>query len=287
MSVEVERKFVCDPDIKNKLRDIGAVCVGQCRFQDQYFDSPDFSLTLNDVWLRCRQGCWELKCPAMEKMQGWEEDQAERLCTRYREITILPEIIAKVREVMKEKCEEQNGLINPLAEKEYKESDKQGPKEEKGRPETSREIDQKNPVTSLDKKPLNPRADVEKCIAAGIEHSNQCCAESSSDLSWLREMNLAPFAKFTTERCSFSLTEEGEEGGIHVDLDQADFGYCVGEIEVLVPDGKEVQSALHKIQRTAERLGLAGDQRVKGKMDVYLQMYCPEHYSKLLRAHVL
>ncbi|KAG7488716.1 hypothetical protein MATL_G00036550 [Megalops atlanticus] len=81
--------------------------------------------------------------------------------------------------------------------------------------------------------------------------------------------------------------EEGEEGVTHVDLDQADFGFCVGEIEVLVPDGKEVQSALKKIQRTAERLGLSGDRRIQGKMDAYLQRYCPEHYRKLLNAHVL
>ncbi|KAJ8374887.1 hypothetical protein SKAU_G00054670 [Synaphobranchus kaupii] len=287
MSVEVERKFVCDPDVQNKLRDIGAVCVSQCRFKDQYFDSPDFSLTLNDVWLRLRQGCWELKCPATEKMQRREEDQGERLCTRYREITSLPQIIAKVREVMKEKLKEENGQVVPLAEKECKENDKQGRKQEKGRPENSSEIDRKNPVASLDNKPVNPQGNAEKYIAAGMEDSNQCCAENASDLSWLREMNLAPFAEFTTERCSFSLDGDGEEGGIRVDLDEADFGYCVGEIEVLVPDGKEVQSALQKIKRTAQRLGLTGDQRVQGKMDVYLQRYCPEHYTKLLRAYVL
>lgn len=33
--------------------------------------------------------------------------------------------------------------------------------------------------------------------------------------------------------------------------------------------------------------GLGGDQRVQGKMDVYLQRYSPDHYAKLLAAHIL
>src|SRR4029434_4103662 len=49
--------------------------------------------------------------------------------------------------------------------------------------------------------------------------------------------------------------EEGEEGAVGVDLDQADFGYCVGEIEILVPDGGDIQAALRRIEKTADKLG--------------------------------
>ncbi|XP_036378424.1 thiamine-triphosphatase isoform X2 [Megalops cyprinoides] len=285
MNVEVERKFVCDPDIQNKLRDIGAVCVGQSKFHDQYFDSPDFCLTLRDVWLRRRQGCWELKCPSSKSTPGMEEE--ERLCSRYREITSLPQIIAKVRDVMKHGCEEQGGQRVSEVEEEGKEGDRQGHKGATGETKTGSHIDQKDPMINHSDKPNTKRSDTVNKDVTGFEDANQCSLEKDSDLSWLRELNLVPFAEFTTERCSFSLSEEGEEGVIHVDLDKADFGFCVGEIEVLVPDGKEVQSALKKIQRTAERLGLSGDQRIQGKMDVYLQRYCPEHYRKLLNAHVL
>ncbi|XP_061095299.1 thiamine-triphosphatase isoform X1 [Conger conger] len=285
MSVEVERKFLCGPDIQKKLGDIGAVCVGKCRFQDQYFDSPDFILTLNGVWLRRREGCWELKCPVTERAQRREEE-GERLCTQYQEITLLPQIIAAVREVMAgQRRDERNAQVVP---KERKESDRRGQQEgEEGRPEASGEVEPKGPGNGPDDKPVDAHGDAEERAAAGLEGSGQCCAEDGGDLAWLREMNLAPFAEFTTERCSFSLAGGGEEGGVRVDLDQADFGYCVGEIEVLVPDENEVQSALQKIQRTAQRLGLTDDHKVKGKMHVYLQRYRPEHYAKLLEVHVL
>ncbi|XP_051267483.1 thiamine-triphosphatase isoform X1 [Dicentrarchus labrax] len=221
MSVEVERKFLCSADTLKTLEEIGAVCVGQRQFLDQYFDTPKFDLTLKDMWLRNRKGCWELKCPTpvdrTEETSG-EQSKAAALCTRYKEITNLPEIQTRVREVVKDVCE---------------------------RRETS--------------------------------------SSQEDEESWLSKINLVCFAAFTTVRRSFTLEEEG----VQIDLDQADFGYHVGEIEVLVPEGGDVQSALEKIERTARKLGLTGDQRVEGKMNVYLKRNHPEHYAKLLSEHVL
>lgn len=164
-----------------------AVRLAQREFEDQYFDSPKFDLTLRDMWLRKRKGCWELKCPTTaDKTEGTSRNQrkgtAAALCSRYRELTDLPEIQQKVREVLYE--------------------------------------------------------DGERSV-------------SPKDESWLSEMNLGCFAEFTTVRQSFTL----EKDGVQVDLDQADFGYSVGEIEVLVPEGGDVQSALDKIDRTAQKLG--------------------------------
>ncbi|XP_056289789.1 thiamine-triphosphatase isoform X1 [Pseudoliparis swirei] len=221
MSVEVERKFVSNADTLKTLEEIGAVCVGQRQFRDQYFDNPKFDLTLRDMWLRKREGCWELKCPTTangtEKSSG-EQSKAAALCSRYREITDLPEIQQRVKEVIKDICEDRETEASPPQEEE----------------------------------------------------------------SWLGEINLVCFADFTTVRQSFTL----EEKGVQIDLDQADFGYQVGEIEVLVPEGEDVQSALEKIERTAGKLGLTGDQQVEGKMNVYLQRNHPEHYAKLLSKHV-
>ncbi|KAL4616846.1 thiamine-triphosphatase-like [Arapaima gigas] len=243
MSVEVERKFVCTPDIQEKLREIGAVCFGQHEFEDKYFDSPEYHLTLRDVWLRCRQGSWELKCPTQEDGQGREEESGDMsLLTRYREITRLPEIIAKVREVMKQECTEYKHLRQT----------EEGVKDSK----------------------------------LGVKSTNECISDEG-DQSWLRQLNLVPFAAFTTKRCSYTLKEEGQECGVRVDLDQVDFGFCVGEIEVLVPDGGEMKLALEQIERTAQSLGLSGEKRVPGKMDAYLQRYCPEHYKQLLDAKIL
>lgn len=69
--------------------------------------------------------------------------------------------------------------------------------------------------------------------------------------SWPSEMNLACFAEYTTVRRSFRLEEEG----VQIDLDQADFGYHVGEVEVVIPEGGDVKSALEKIERAARKLG--------------------------------
>ncbi|XP_019108604.2 thiamine-triphosphatase [Larimichthys crocea] len=217
MSVEVERKFLFSADTLKTLEEIG-VCVGQRQFQDQYFDTAKFDLTLRDMWLRKRKGCWELKCPTTVDETSEEKSKAAALCTRYKEITNLPEIQLRVEEVMKDVC--------------------------------------------VDRETSSSQEDGE---------------------AWLSKMNLVCFADYTTVRRSFSLEEEG----VQIDLDEADFGYHVGEIEVLIPEGGDMQSALEKIQRTAQKLGLTGDQRVEGKMNVYLKRNHPEHYAKLLSTHVL
>uniref|UniRef100_A0A3Q1GI31 Thiamine-triphosphatase n=2 Tax=Acanthochromis polyacanthus TaxID=80966 RepID=A0A3Q1GI31_9TELE len=222
MSVEVERKFLCSADTLKTLEEMG-VCAGQRQFHDQYFDTPKFDLTLRDMWLRKRKGCWELKCPTAAsngttELSG-EQSEAAALCTRYKEITDLAEIHLRVKEVLKDSCEVRET-------------------------ETS---------------------------------------SSEGEESWLSNMNLVCFADFTTVRRSFTL----EEDGVQIDLDQADFGYHVGEIEVLIPEGGDVKSALEKIRNTAQKLGITGDHKVEGKMNVYLKRNHPQHYAKLLSAHVL
>ncbi|CAL8400352.1 unnamed protein product [Gadus morhua 'NCC'] len=240
MSVEVERKFVCDAGMWKRLEEIGAVCIGQREIHDQYFDTADFELTLRDTWLRKREDSWELKCPsAVGKTQETSGEGLEEasLCSRYKEITSLPEIQSRVKEVLKH-CA--GGSLN------------------------------------ADTLP-GPLVTVGQ-----VSHEEPGGPEGVGD-SWPGELNLRCFAEFTTARRSFTLQEEG----VQIDLDQADFGYTVGEIEVLVQEGEEVGSALEKIERAARRLGLTRNLRVEGKMDVYLQRFCPEHYVKLQRAHIL
>ncbi|KAK7118239.1 hypothetical protein R3I94_021915 [Phoxinus phoxinus] len=235
MTVEVERKFICNAEIMGKLQHIGAKCIGQRQFQDQYFDSLDSTLTLKDFWLRCREGLWELKCPAVSGTTPDNETQA--LCSRYREITSFPLIQSEVRRIIREHTAE-------------------------GSESNSSQREQ------IDKVAENE--DTEIC--------------SADDTKWLSDLNLVCFAEFKTKRCSYMLERDG---AVRVDLDQADFGYCVGEIEVLVPEGGDMNAALQRITSTAAELGLSCEKRVKGKMDIYLQRYQPDHYAKLLNAHIL
>lgn len=235
MTVEVERKFVCDAKVMGRLKDIGAKCIGQRQFQDQYFDSPDFILTLKDFWLRCREGLWELKCPAV--LGSKPVNETETLCTRYKEITSFPLVQSEVRRIIKEHTAE--GSESNTSQREQ-----------------------------IGKVGEN-------------KDTNSCPAD---DRKWLTHLNLVCFSEFKTERCSYIL-ERG--GAVRVDLDQADFDYCVGEIEVLVPEGDDINEGLQRITKIAEELGLSCEKKVQGKMDVYLQRYRPDHYAKLLSAHIL
>ncbi|KAM9826801.1 thiamine-triphosphatase [Neosynchiropus ocellatus] len=224
MSVEVERKFLFTADTLKTLEQIG-VCIGQREFHDQYFDTPQFDLTLRDMWLRKRKGCWELKCATADVDDCKQPVKATSLCTRYKEITSLPDIHTKLREVIKE--------------------------------------------------------DKNLTLLENIETGHK--RFPLEDESWLGAMNLICFSEFTTLRRSFTV----EEQGVQIDLDQADFGYDVGEIEVLLSEAEDVAAAMGKIERTAQILGLTGDQKIEGKMSVFLRRYRPEHYEKLLNAHIL
>ncbi|CAM5154004.1 unnamed protein product [Eretmochelys imbricata] len=94
-------------------------------------------------------------------------------------------------------------------------------------------------------------------------------------------LGLQEFASFVTWRRSYRL------GGLRVDLDQADFGYTVAEVEAVVGAQQEVPAALEGVMQLQRALGWDGATHVPGKMSVYLQRHRPRHYQELLRAGVL
>jgi len=66
--IEVERKFAPTDEQLQKISD-AATFIQEKIFTDIYYDTPSYSLTENDTWLRQRQGAWELKV-ASEKNVG-------------------------------------------------------------------------------------------------------------------------------------------------------------------------------------------------------------------------
>ena len=58
-------------------------------------------------------------------------------------------------------------------------------------------------------------------------------------------------ASFTTHRIVYQMPN-----GVLIDLDQANFGYQVGELEVVVKNGKDIDLAKETIQKTAKLLGM-------------------------------
>ena len=60
--IEVEMKFPLNEDIEANLHEIGAVFKSCNEIVDSYYDTTSYQLTLNDVWLRRRNGRYQLKC---------------------------------------------------------------------------------------------------------------------------------------------------------------------------------------------------------------------------------
>ncbi len=76
--IEIEKKFKLNQEEKERLL-IGADFLGEKIFTDVYFDTADFTLTKNDIWLRRRGNSLELKLPIYQA----EKKEA----TQYQEIT--------------------------------------------------------------------------------------------------------------------------------------------------------------------------------------------------------
>lgn len=75
--IEVEQKFVVDDATLSPVLQ-AASFIGERRFTDTYFDDPCYSLTTKDIWLRARDGKWELKLPLRNAAQQ-SDDQYDEL----------------------------------------------------------------------------------------------------------------------------------------------------------------------------------------------------------------
>ncbi|XP_058594590.1 thiamine-triphosphatase isoform X2 [Neofelis nebulosa] len=104
----------------------------------------------------------------------------------------------------------------------------------------------------------------------------------------LGPLGLQEVASFVTKRSAWKLVLSGtdeEEPPLRVDLDTADFGYTVGEVEALVHEEAEVPVALEKIYSLSSMLGVPVQETAPAKLMVYLQRFQPQHYQRLLQVH--
>src|SRR2546421_324668 len=84
--IEVEKKFILTPEQEKSLIE-GAEFLGEKQFTDIYYDDTGFSLTIKDVWLRERDGKYELKLPMNESLE-------KRVSDQYRELDVDSDILA-------------------------------------------------------------------------------------------------------------------------------------------------------------------------------------------------
>nr|XP_020753008.1 thiamine-triphosphatase isoform X1 [Odocoileus virginianus texanus] len=104
----------------------------------------------------------------------------------------------------------------------------------------------------------------------------------------LGPLGLQLVASFVTKRSAWKVVlsgADGEERLLRVDLDTADFGYAVGEVEALVHKETEVPAALEKIHHLSSLLGVLAQERAPAKLIVYLQRFRPQDYQRLLEVY--
>lgn len=87
--IEIEKKFILTETQEKKLLE-GAKFLGEKKFTDTYYDDAGFSLTTKDVWLRAREGRFELKVPMNTAIE-------ERVIDRYRELETDKEIATQLK----------------------------------------------------------------------------------------------------------------------------------------------------------------------------------------------
>ncbi len=75
--IEVEKKFLLNEDDITRLTN-GAEFLKERVFTDTYYDTPSFSLTTKDIWLRARDNRFELKLPLHKGV--------DRLADQYEEL---------------------------------------------------------------------------------------------------------------------------------------------------------------------------------------------------------
>ena len=93
--------------------------------------------------------------------------------------------------------------------------------------------------------------------------------------------NLIPFARIVTTRSSWVLpTNE-----LRVDLDRADHGYTVGEVETVVQSKEEIPAGQERVRVFLEQLQVPQGEKgpVVGKLEDYLRRFRPEHYKACIQ----
>lgn len=92
--------------------------------------------------------------------------------------------------------------------------------------------------------------------------------------------NLAPFAEVRSLRTTYTL------GGYKIDVDETDFGYRIGEVEVIVESVDDVEEARRRLLQMAGKLGFKSG-GVRGKIIEHMRLFSPGHFRTLVECGVI
>ncbi|OGL94893.1 hypothetical protein A2348_05395 [Candidatus Uhrbacteria bacterium RIFOXYB12_FULL_58_10] len=96
----------------------------------------------------------------------------------------------------------------------------------------------------------------------------------------LRTAGYVPCARIVTTRRKYRDHE------FCIDLDVADFGYALAEIEIMVEDEKDADAASARVDAYAMAHGLSAD-AIRGKVVEFIRRERPEHFQALVDAGVI
>lgn len=96
---------------------------------------------------------------------------------------------------------------------------------------------------------------------------------------------LQPFARIETIRSSWnSKSNDDKYKDIVVDLDGTDYGYTVGEVEVVVSSDEQVEAARTRVQDVIQEITGDGASIALGKLETYLINNRPEVYNACIKS---
>jgi CYTH domain len=124
---------------------------------------------------------------------------------------------------------------------------------------------------------LSMLKDIDPGTAIPVEYEGHAVPELP------RRTGLVPFARIETHRSNWTYTGESDSyKALSVDLDKTQYGYMVGEVEVVVNEDSEIPVARECISSLLQKL--APEQGVSlqvpvGKLEHFMIQYRPDHYK--------
>ncbi len=229
MAVEVEFKFPIAPSTRQRLQEMGATKKSSCTFTDTYYDTRSSVLMLSNHWLRRRDGRWQMKFASLESRNSQRESDA------FNELEGQEVILSHL------KTATASGKI-AKPEWQVSQSGAEFPTKATGH-ETAANRSSAPSMLADDEEADGGEETFYRAMAA---------AKTLDEI--VTAGTLIPVVEYSTTRESYVCRgREGEE--VCVDLDQASFGYAVGEVEVLVQRWEDVPEARERTRAIARQLG--------------------------------
>ena len=265
LELEVEQKFSLDSpsaidSIETRLSSLGfkkCATGAQRRFTDCYFDlpSPHWTLTMHDCWLRYRDDFSE----AYNVGGKWQLKIGRMLKEQY----------GGNRATVYEEIEGDEAVVAALSI-----------------------IDKASTVSISDSSdgPQPPSGTISLAGKEGILDGQEIPTIPGFGDSY----NLIPFARFMTTRTGWTYPDDGGPessmyAGITVDIDSADFGFAVGEVEVVVEREEDVPRAKEKVSFLLQKLDVENSGShvaPPGKLETYMKNKRRHHYDACVKGKI-